>query len=191
MTVSIDSIESPLRVDFVSSEMSRLHGRLGMTLAPGKRDPHALTADWDRDLRTDLHRLRDEYRTDLLVSMLQPHELDRLGIPHLFLEARAAGLEVESFPVFDGGTPASMDRTINLVMLILARVEAGQTVVIHCRGGLGRTGTLTACCLAAHGAATAEAIAAVRQARSPRAIEPGQEGFVAAFKTAWGNRAGS
>jgi len=51
--------------------------------------------------------------------------------------------------------------------------------VVHCRAGLGRTGALVAATLTALGASPVQAIAAVRAARGPRAIEtPAQESWV-------------
>ena len=55
-------------------------------------------------------------------------------------------------------------------------------VVIHCVGGLGRSGMIAACLLKRMGLTTEEAIARVRSHRSPRAIETAvQEEFIAAF----------
>jgi protein-tyrosine phosphatase len=49
-------------------------------------------------------------------------------------------------------------------------------------GGLGRSGTVAACCLVAAGMSPEAAIAAVRTARGPRALETiAQENFVVTF----------
>ena len=67
MTTARTSATHPLRVDFVDAEELKLPGRLGLTFAPGKKQRHAQTGSWDRDLETDLRVLRDEFGTDLLV----------------------------------------------------------------------------------------------------------------------------
>ena len=58
-------------------------------------------------------------------------------------------------------------------------LAAGGRVLVHCVGGLGRSGTIAACLLRSRGVSAEEAIAMVRAARSPRAIEThAQEAFV-------------
>lgn len=58
------------------------------------------------------------------------------------------------------------------------RVQAGDTVTVYCRGGLGRSGMMAAAALTQLGVGPREAIQAVRNVR-PRAIETiSQEGFV-------------
>ena len=61
-------------------------------------------------------------------------------------------------------------------------LDRGESVVVTCMGGLGRSGMIAACTLVDAGVASAAAIASVRAARGPRAIETsGQEAFVSAF----------
>ncbi len=56
---------------------------------------------------------------------------------------------------------------------------------MHCLAGLGRTGTIAACCLVASGRSPADAIRAVRAARPGSVQNPAQEAFVVAFAAAW------
>lgn len=167
----------PLRVDFVETG---LPGRLGLTLAPGKKDQGA-TALWDRDLGEDLARLREGFGTDALVCLLEDHELERMRIAELVERAESCGLEALRLPIPDSSVPASDEAFASLVDEILGRLRQGRTVVVHCRGGLGRTGMTAAACLAALGAPPAEAIARVRRVR-PWALEtPEQERYVERF----------
>ena len=57
--------------------------RLGMTFAPGKKRDSSWSGVWDRDLRQDLRRLRDTYRTDVLVSLIEDQELRDVQITDL------------------------------------------------------------------------------------------------------------
>jgi protein-tyrosine phosphatase len=159
----------PLRVDFLAAADLGLPGRLGLTLAPGKKDP---TVEWDRDLESDLERLRDHYKVDRLVSLMEPHEYRFLKIADLSERASNHGIAVCRFPIPDVDAPpaTSMSSFLALVRTILNDVDAGRTVIIHCRGGIGRSGLVAASCLVALGHPPREAIELVRSAR-PGAVE--------------------
>jgi len=160
---------SPIRVDFVASKLLSVTGKLGLTIAPGKKDP---LGGWNRDLDTDLARLAAHYRTRVLVSLMEPYEYTLLGISDLAKRAKPLGIKVVHFPIHDVRAP-SRDRMKEFAALIkgLCRsLDRGDTVVVHCRGGLGRSGTVAACVLVAAGHSPEEAIALTKRAR-PGAIE--------------------
>ncbi len=77
--------------------------------------------------------------------------------------------------------PADMEATRRLVARMLAAVQRGEIVVVHCWGGLGRAGTIAACCLVARGVLPARAISLVRAARPGAVQSPEQERFVREF----------
>ena len=167
-------------VDFVSPESHGLPGRLGLTVAPGHWRP-GLDSASDRLVEDDLLRLRDFHQAKVLVTLLEEFEMKRLGIPELFDVARNVGLRSLWFPIADVSVPSDLEATSALVDGIVDQMSRGDTVVVHCRGGLGRSGTIAACCLVARGRAPREAIRIVRSAR-PGAVEvPSQENFVACF----------
>ncbi len=57
-------------------------------------------------------------------------------------------------------TAEQMAETLDLID---SEIAVGRTVYVHCRGGIGRTGTVVGCYLARHGTATGEdALAFVR-----------------------------
>ena len=159
-----------------------------MTFAPGKRQPHALTGGWDRDLNKDLRRLRDVYRTDVLVSMLEDHELTAVGIAELAVATARAGIELIRVPVPDQFVPSSIAAAEGVVRQIVGDLQRGRVVVIHCMGGLGRTGLLAACVLVALGASPSQAIAGVRSARDGAVENAAQERFVASFAATFQRR---
>jgi protein-tyrosine phosphatase len=173
----------PLRVDFVDCAAVALRGRLGMTFAPGKKQRDALTGPWDRDLDSDLARLRDEYHTDVLVSLMEEHEYEELQIAGLRERAADYGIEVLWFPIRDTSCPESDEEFDEAVGRIVGALRDGKTVIIHCKGGLGRTGlTAAAGLLSASSELTAgEAISAVRRARAGAVENERQEEFVAGY----------
>ena len=161
------SERNPIRVDFVADEHLGMPGRLGLTIAPGKKDGLA-----NRDLDADLQRLRAHYRADTLVSLMEPFEYRHLGIEDLSERAEEIGIVVRPFPIRDVEAPPdeAMPRFLELIDAIVGDLRAGRTVVVHCRGGLGRSGVVAASCLVALGQKPDDAIERVRSAR-PGAVE--------------------
>lgn len=161
-------------------------GRLGIAMAPGRHD-RAGAVTWWRDLHADLRRLRHVHRADLLVTLLTDEELRDLGIANLADALDVHGFDAARLAIRDGGVPAPQqtDATMGLLHDVVCRLRDGQTVVVHCRAGQGRSGMLAAMALAALGMDPGEAIARVR-AVQPRAVETiGQEAYVAEAATAW------
>ncbi len=103
------STSSPIRVDFLPVHAVGLPGRIGMTLAPGKKG-HGATGHWERDLSTDLERLYHVYSTVILVTLLEPHERELLHIGSLLEAAAAARLEVLESRSRMGACQAHMKR---------------------------------------------------------------------------------
>jgi protein-tyrosine phosphatase len=182
MTTPRTSLTHPIRVDFVASDKLTFPGHLGLTFAPGKKH-HGMTGRWDRDLSFDLARLRDEYKVSLLVSLIEEHEFESLQIRELRERAGDFGIKVLWSPIRDVSVPKSIEEFAPVVQIVVDALRVGQTVVVHCMGGLGRTGLMAACVLvAATEPAPEEAISIVRHAR-PGAIQTrGQEEFVKLFQ---------
>ncbi len=161
-------------------------GRLGLTLCPGKQQPRSLTGGWARDLDLDLAALR-EAGAGALVTLMPGSELRSVGVSPVGLGAgaRAAGLEWHHLPIRDVDVPdAAFEEAWCYAGPRLHRhLQRGALVVLHCLGGLGRSGTIAARLLVEQGESAATAIARVRAAR-PGAIEtPAQESYVHACRS--------
>jgi hypothetical protein len=181
---TLTSETHPLRVDWIEDFEG---GRFGLTLAPGKHQVSAKTdGRWARDLEADLARLRGHWRADVLVCLLEDDgEMARLRIPALVGRAEAHGLRVLRLSIPDGGVPADAAGVALLVETILAALRAGQRVVVHCAGGLGRTGTIAGCCLVAAGVEPGRALELLRATRGPDCPEnEAQKRYVRAFRPA-------
>lgn len=174
----------PIHVDFLAPEDLALQGLLGLTIAPGKQNV-GMKFLWQRDLLQDLDRLRHHYAVDVLVSLIEEPELAQLKIPRLFTEVQNRGMRSLWFPIPDFGIPASVPALQALVQMILAAVGQGQTVVVHCKGGLGRSGLVIASCLTTLGYSAEEAFLRVRKARPGSVETREQEEFVAQFAYCW------
>jgi protein-tyrosine phosphatase len=107
---------------------------------------------------------------DVMVSALESREAAELGLSQEEKMCQQEGIEFISFPIPDGGVPASSNATLELARSLQAKLEAGKNVAIHCRAGVGRCPTLAACVLLLAGMepdAAFERIQAVRGARIP------------------------
>jgi protein tyrosine phosphatase (PTP) superfamily phosphohydrolase (DUF442 family) len=166
VTTSANSHEvQPIQVDFLTLPQSVL-GKIGLTIAPGQVFCDATEAH-DRSLAQDLERLQHFYGIEMLVCLLEPEELQTLQIPDLLTQAQALGMTTEWFPIADDGVPDSIAAFTALIERLVQAAVAGRSVVIHCRGGRGRTGMVAACCLVQLGYEPKLAIEQVR------AIRPG------------------
>jgi protein-tyrosine phosphatase len=151
---------------------------LGITALPGR-------GDLGRSLPEDLLALYAERLTHI-VPLITDQELLDYGVEGLFSAYQQAGWGVHRLPIPDMGV-CSLEEMAGLVAWLEERLAAGDRVLIHCVGGLGRSGMAVACYLASRGLSAQAAIDAVRRARSPHAIETlEQESFVQRFAHQWG-----
>jgi ADP-ribosylglycohydrolase len=158
----------PLRIDTVP--VGSFGGAIGMTLCPGKRITSAVSGEWERDLDTDMAAIA-QWGADLILSLMEPHEFAQLGIPG-FAESLPAGIAHSVMPIVDGGVPSgNWERAwLREGPHLRERLALGGRILIHCRGGLGRTGIVAARLLVEFGEDPAAAIRRVRAAR-PGTIE--------------------
>lgn len=161
-----------LRVDWVESPRIT-RGRLGMTLLPGRQD-------YGRDLEADLATLQEDGVTHILTLVPEP-EMATYGVGDLLPRLRAAGVQHRHLPIKDQHA-TSMEAVTETVAWMHRNLEAGAQMMVHCVGGLGRSGLLSASLLISRGADVDEALQTVRQARGPRCVETQvQEAFLHAF----------
>jgi protein-tyrosine phosphatase len=133
-----------------------------------------------RPLEPSLRRIRDEGGT-VVLCLLQDTDLPHEILDDLLGAYRGAGLEVLRFPVSDWGVPDDPDAFAALVSDLLARLQRGEGVFVHCHAGQGRTGIVLACLLRAAGF-TGDPVSEIRTIYHPRAVEnPEQRLFVLKF----------
>ncbi|MBK6528919.1 MAG: cyclin-dependent kinase inhibitor 3 family protein [Deltaproteobacteria bacterium] len=175
------SVTDPLRCSFLPPEATGLPGKLGLTMCPGRRQ-HAISGiRWKRDLAADLDRLAEVEGVNVLVTLVEDDELERLGASNLRAWAERQRMDVLRLAIPDAGIPSVGDAR-RLVTRIVDALRTGRSVCIHCAAGLGRSGTIAACVLVALGQEAEEAVRTVRAAR-PGAIENDrQRAFVSKFK---------
>ncbi len=160
----------PIRVDPVRPKDG--YGRIGVTLCPGKKYPWGLAGNWERDLDLDLDRIR-RWGATAVVSLITREEIRDLEVQGLSRAVADRHMEWWHLPIPDGQPPGpEFEKAWVLAgAAIRDRLQLGFDVLVHCKGGLGRAGTVAARLLVEFGERPDEAIDRVREARSPNALE--------------------
>ncbi len=173
------SLDHPLRIATVPVG----DGAVGMTICPGKHGDSDLGAAWARDLGVDLDVIQN-WGASTVVTLVERHELISLSVPDLGMRIRERGLEWHHLPIRDVSVPGpGFEADWPAAAAALRKLVCdGGRVLVHCRGGLGRAGTVAACLLIELGAEPSDAIHKVRAAR-PHAIETwAQESYVLNYR---------
>jgi len=108
---------------------------------------------------------------DVLVSLLTDDEMERFCLQDQDERARFRGIELRRFPIEDHQVPVSIDDTVAFAQTLLAELEAGTSVVLHCFAGIGRSGLMAATVLHLAGFAMADACERLTRARGCRVPE--------------------
>lgn len=148
-------------------------GTIGVSPLPGAQNP----------LETDLATVAD-WQARMVISFIEQHEFDAKNLPPFGRELAQLGTAWRHYPIDDFSVPTpdfqrNWDERLHEITAIL---ETGARVLLHCRGGLGRSGTMAAWILIHYGHSAAEAIRMVRAARGEEAIETeDQENYLREF----------
>ena len=158
----VTSQQSPYTIVDVVHVVDPTHpdikGRLSISLCPGKKDHR-----WNRDLEIDLAAIRDD-GIQVIVCLVEWSEMKTLSISDYPRRAQEQGFLFYHLPTKDRRAPL-VSEVGALVPIIVQHLSAGQNVLVHCRGGLGRAGTICACCLGHFGHNGKAAIELVRKQR--------------------------
>ena len=176
------SLTDPLQI--ATFTVSKHGSRIGVTFCPGKKGPSVFGAPWNRDLTVDIEAIR-AWGASSVLTLIEPHEFDLLSVKGLPDAVRAAGLVWHQAPIPDVSIPgpAFIAAWRSIGPRISEQLRTGGSIVVHCRGGLGRAGMVAAMLLVTMGEDPRRAIERVRAVR-PGAIEtPEQEAYVLGQET--------
>jgi ADP-ribosyl-[dinitrogen reductase] hydrolase len=182
-TTARTSMTDPLRIGTL--EVGVKGGAIGVTFAPGKQQAIAMSGSWKRDLQLDLHTVKRWGAQDI-ITLLEADEMADLGVTGLPSEARRWGFRWLGLPITDGEAPDARFLTPweTLGPELASGLWRGRRVLVHCKGGLGRAGTV-ACLLLLDAGVVTTADAAMSRVRAvrPGAIESvAQEAFLSAWQ---------
>jgi hypothetical protein len=103
-----------------------------------------------------------------------------LNIPSDAAVFESAGFSFICLPVPDGGAP-TLEQATEFVRFVDQQRAIGRAIAVHCEAGLGRTGTMLAAYLIAHGETAEKAIHRIREVERVAVETPRQLAFLQDF----------
>lgn len=163
-------------------------GIVGITLCPGKQGDSVYGRPWKRDLAADLAAIA-AWGACAVVTLIEDHEFEMLGVPSLGRAVTAAGMTWHHLPITDVRPPDARFETLWRATgpALHGELRAGRRFVVHCRGGLGRAGTVAARLLIETGVAAGDAVNRVRAVRKGAIETSGQEAYLMGLTQSAGN----
>lgn len=125
--------------------------------------------------------LRDEIESwrkvgvEGVVSLLEASEVRELELGDEKSCCEASGIGYVSFPIRDRGVPTSIPITRALIDGLVAKLETGSSIAIHCRAGIGRSSLIAACVLQRLGVKPVEAFERISRARGIRVPDTAEQ----------------
>lgn len=131
-------------------------GRLLLDGMPGRHE--ALPRTW-----TEL----TSHGVDTIICLAEPNEIAAASPAYAqALDRGTIPYEIVGHPIPDFGVPSDRGAFWSLAAAVADRLRAGDVLLLHCRAGIGRTGTLAVCILVALGLAADAAHQGVERAGS-------------------------
>lgn len=127
-------------------------------VVPNKLYASATPSDLRASNRAINLKFIQENNIQVIVNLMEDDELDHDF--NLFFdyapEFSKVGIETVRFPIQDVYIPKSKAYAIEIVDFIDRKNNEGKRVLVHCWGGVGRTGTIVGCYLLRHQLANAD-----------------------------------
>jgi protein-tyrosine phosphatase len=111
-----------------------------------------------------------------VVSLLESKEAQMLGLEREAELVVQHSMRFLSFPIPDMGLPGSIDEFGRLSRQLHREIGSGSSTLVHCRGGIGRSGLLAAAILLQEGLEVQQALAEVARKRVRRVPETSEQG---------------
>jgi protein-tyrosine phosphatase len=117
-----------------------------------------------------------------VVSLLTRDEIIELELAEEERCCQAQGIQFHTLPIPDRGVPGSRQAVADLIETLMKALEAGKSIGVHCRQGIGRSSVVAALLLVSAGEGPETALAHISQARGcPIPDTPEQTNWVKGF----------
>jgi len=137
-----------------------------------------MTGSWDRDIDLDIESVK-RWGATAVISLLEDFEYDELAVRNL-PSVYEDNFRWFNLPIPDKCAPkeAWLADWLDLRNELKNLLANNGKILIHCKGGFGRTGTVAALILMDHGYTAIDAITECRRAREFSVETEVQEQFV-------------
>jgi len=162
-------------INWIDKDHIDIKGRIGIGRALG----------YGADRFGDFRSIKEQ-EVSKIYCLQEEEELQYLGGETIAQREKSLselGIELIHSPIGDFRVPTP-EQAKRLSKMIMNDVIGGKSILIHCMGGLGRSGTIAACALVHYGLKPDEAINLVRKIRPGTLETDEQVAFVKEFGTA-------
>lgn len=173
IVISIFTIKTGLAQQALLIDTSMMKNTFALYKFPIKNNFIALSPlPSAKFLDQDIQLLHSNQITNV-ITLVQTKELESAYLNHFFNMLQQNGIRSHHFPIEDFNIPShqQMDSIYRTLALML---ENGENILIHCKGGLGRSGTVMAAFVKNY-LQEVDPITYVREIRGKEAIENQQQ----------------
>lgn len=117
--------------------------------------------DW---LEEEIIKLKKQH-IGLWVSLLEQDEMHELGLRNQPALCLKHDLGYINFPIVDRHVPEKGNKVDSLIEQLYQKIQNGNSVVVHCRMGIGRSSIIAACILLKQGFKTEQILQKITSAR--------------------------
>lgn len=100
-----------------------------------------------------------------VVSLIEPNEETTHGLNDESVFLRSAGIQFLRYPMADRAAPQDVNQLKAAIRDVLAHLTCGKSIVVHCIGGIGRSGLVALGVLTNQGRDVETALSMVSRAR--------------------------
>lgn len=109
------------------------------------------------------------------VSLLEQHEINELDLRNQQTLCSKHELEYINFPIVDRSIPEKGSKIDSLIDALYKKTKTGNSVVIHCRMGIGRSSIIAGCILLKAGFKTDQILQKITAARGLKVPDTDQQ----------------